>query len=95
MADYTPTDKAILDALARDCWDPTDAADILAQVRREAARDALRELYGPLTSIAASLIRASYDDDVERMASALGNGSLAVKDVVDRCADALEADHDH
>ena len=32
-----------------------------------------------LTKIAADLIRASYDDVVERMAAALGNASLAVK----------------
>ena len=32
-----------------------------------------------LTTIAAKLIRASYDADVERMAAALGNASLAVK----------------
>ena len=37
-----------------------------------------------LTTIAARLIRASYDNDVERMAAALANASLAVK---------AEADH--
>lgn len=47
-------------------------------------RAGVEALTPDLLSIGARLIRASYDDDAERLAAALGNGSIAVKGKYDR-----------
>lgn len=54
----------------------------------------LRALADSLVTTAAKLIRASYDNDPERMAAALGNGSMAVKAVRDKLTAILDAEQD-
>lgn len=50
---------------------------------QQAVDAALGEVEQRLVTIAANLIRASYDDDVERMAAVVRYGALAVKGVAD------------
>lgn len=61
-----------------DCWEHDPA------LRLQKAEDEIHASSVRLLPIAATLIRASYSDDVEQLAAALGRGSMAVKAEVDR-----------